>query len=343
MVAAGGWTGRPNAVQIRRSRVRVRRALKRLGPVVADTADPLGTLLDTRARRLLDQRAGETPALAHSIERSLRRPQVRGVLLSFDSPPDARTVLAAARAAGRPSLVVQHGFWAEPNDPDKTEADVAAVWSERVRDELAPRRRGPIVVTGNPGVEHLRPHRRMRTDCTLVMPEYPSRVSLWVDVRVTMRFFEVVLEGLRQTRAGSVALLRPHPADHDLHAYEGLAARFPELQLEIDAVSPIDDLIARCDLCLSGVSTATLQAGMAGLPVVFVNVARVRRPWPFDGASNSLPMATDTNELVGEIPRALGRRGKLPSPIMSEALGVRPGAQDRVVVTLRDLVDGRLA
>jgi len=338
--ATGGWVGRPNALQSRRSRGRVLRALDAMEPVGSDDDSPLGTLLDRRARRLLEQRAGNTPALAEGLERALRRRRVRAVRLAFDSPPDVRTVLTASRAAHRPSLVVQHGYLAESNDPDKAEADLAAVWSEGDRELLGRRRAGPITVTGNPGVDGLARLTVEPRDRTLILPAYMSRVSLRLDPRVTARFLEVALEGLSRARPGTAALLRPHPADLDLEAHEGLAQRFPELEVEIDSSSSIYEVISRCDLCLSGVSTAALQAGIAGLPVIFLDVSTDSQRWPFNGGPDAFFTAADTERLTAQIPEALARRGQTAPEALDQALGVRHDAQDRVVAALRELVEG---
>ena len=166
----GGWVGRPNAVQAKRSRAQVLEALHALSEPVAASDDPLGALLDRRARRLIEQRAAGTPAQVRSLTRALRRPRAKAALVAFDSPPDGRVIVSACRAARRPSMVVQHGFYAESNDPDKTEADLAAVSSEADRELLASRRRGPVEVTGNPGVDGISPGVTGDEGRTLVLP-----------------------------------------------------------------------------------------------------------------------------------------------------------------------------
>ena len=83
---------------------------------------------------------------------------------------------------------MQHGFYAEPNDPDKAEADLAAVWSERDRATLATRRRGPIVVTGNPGTDGISPGRvEAPRGRTLILTDYPSRRRSGRHVRIDRR------------------------------------------------------------------------------------------------------------------------------------------------------------
>lgn len=339
----GGWVGRPNALQTRRSRAGVLEALGGMAEPVSTGEDPLGALLDRRARRLVEQRATGTPAQVRSLTRALRRPRAKAALVAFDSPPDGRVILAACRAARRPSLVVQHGFYAESNDPDKTEADLAAVWSDDDRELLGSHRQGPIEVTGNPGADELSSAVTEAKDRTLVLPIYTSRLSLRLDPRVTERFLLIALEALSNTRPGTTVLLRPHPADHDLPAYGQLASRFPELRVEIDASAPIYDVIARCDLCLSGVSTAALQAGIRGLPVIFLDDSAGPHRWPFDGGPQGFATAASAEELAERVPEALARRGERAPAALGDALGMRGDAQERVVAALRGLVEGPAA
>jgi hypothetical protein len=336
-VARGGWSGRPNALQVARSTRSVHRLVRAPATSTGAVAD-VEELLAVRSHRVLEQRAGATPALVRSIARALGAPSVRGVVLPFDSPPFARMVLSACRVAQLPSVVVQHGFYAEPNDPDKAEADLATVWSERDRAALTKRRRGPIVVTGNPAADHVQPSKvEAPRDRTLILTDLTSRLSMWPSLRMTAEQLEMTLEAVKRTRPGTSVLLRPHPGDWDLASYEQFGDRFAELDIEADHTTSIDQVIARCDLCLSGVSTATLQAAMAGLPVIFVNPGGARRPWPFDGGNEAFEMATDVAELVGAIPEALARRGELPAEPLLEAFGVTKDATGRIIDEVRDL------
>jgi hypothetical protein len=335
MLRAGGWTAHPNALQTRRSARRVANAVQaaRRDPLPSD--DPLGALLDARALRLIEQRAKATLAEIHSLERSLASERVRGVLLSWDSPPLGRTVLAAARRAGKPVVLIEHGFWAEPNNPDKTLSDAAGVWSQAVRRELAPRALGRVVVTGNPGISARLPESPRGRDCTVILPEYVSVLSNRVPARIVPAFVEASLQVLQSTRPGSVALVRPHPADHDPDGYEVFAAQFPGLRLEVDFTSPIDAVLARADLCIGGVSTALLQAALTGVPIVFFNVARVAWPWPFDGFG-AIPTAETAEELASLVSDALAGRGQPARQVVEDALGILPDAPERVLALLRE-------
>ena len=335
VLRAGGWVGRPNVLQIRRSARRLAAGLQAARREPRGSDDPLDALLDVRALRLIEQRASATLADVRSVERSLRRKRVRGVLLSWDSPPAARTVLAAARRAGKPAVLIEHGFWAEPIDPDKTASDAAGVWSETVRRELAPRAQGRVVVTGNPGVTAWGADAPRGRDCTVIMPEYASRMSTWVPARVVPDLLEAALEALERVRPGTLALVRPHPADYDPDGYAALAERFPALRVEVDVASPIDAVVERADLCIGGVSTAMLQAARVGVPIIFLNVARVARPWPFDG-SGAIATAETADELAPLVTDAVAGRGQPERQVIEEALGIRADAPERVLALLQE-------
>jgi len=160
---------------------------------------------------------------------------------------------------------------------------------------------------------------------------------MWPSLRMTAEQLEMALEAVSRTRPGTSVLLRPHPGDWDVASYKLFADRFPELDIETDQGSPIDQVIARCDLCLSGVSTATLQAAMAGLPVIFINPGGAHRPWPFDGGADAFDAATDISELVAAIPAALARRGESPPEMLVEAFGITQNATARIVEAAREL------
>jgi hypothetical protein len=335
----GGWTGAPNALQARRSRRALGRALDaaRRQPAPGDALD---RLLDTRALRLLEDRAPSTVAQVRSARRALARPEVGGVLLGWDTPPHARSVIVAARQTDKPVILVQHGLANEPDSEDMLASDVVGVWSQRVVDELASRTDARIEVTGNPGHAPLPASARKRAEgCTVILPEYESRLSLRIVPGTPRRCVETALEAVQAARPGTVALVRPHPSDHDPEAFRELGARFPELRIEVDTKSPIQDVIARGDLCIAGPSTATLQSAIAGLPTIFLNMVDATRAWPFDD-SGVFPTVTTAEELTAEIPRALAGEGQPPRAAIEDALGEVPDAIDRVLALLRSAFTG---
>jgi ADP-heptose:LPS heptosyltransferase len=169
----------------------------------------------------------------------------------------------------------------------------------------------------------------------MILPEYSSRLSARIPERATLRSAEIALTALQEARPGTLALVRPHPADPDLHSYRALGARFDRLRVEVDGTSPIECVIAGADLCIGTVSTATLQAAAAGVPIVFLDVATAPAPWPFDH-SGALPRATDAEGLAAAIPPVLAGEGQPTAGTIAEALGMVPDAEERVLALLRE-------
>jgi hypothetical protein len=321
----GGWIGSPGPFRRARSEQLVRDRLARLE---APAGDALDRLVDWRARKLLADRAHITPALVDRQRRAFARGRIRLLVVPFDSIAPVRTVLVAAREHGVPSLLVQHGFAPEPDDPDMRESDHVAVWHER---QAARVERGgrPATVTGNPGAPAGRASRRPTASPgrTVLLVQPPSPFSVRWDARISRRSVETGLAGLAAARPGSTVVLRPHPQDPDPEAH---ATAAPGLQVMVDRATPIHELLASCDLCIGGVSTATLQAGALGVPVVFLDLTGMPTAWPFDGTSE-VPMARDAGELVDQVRRAVAAPDVLGGDALAEALGVADGVVGRLV------------
>jgi hypothetical protein len=338
----GGWVGHPNAIDRRRSQRQLAAALITARDAPQPT-DPLSRFLDARAITMLEQRAGDTVAIVTRMGRAFRSRSVKLAVLPFDSPPAARFIVQAAREAGIPTLVVQHGFIGEPRDPDKTLATASAVWSDADAIALRDRARGTIVRTGNPGLadtaELLRdPPAPRASGHTIVLVEYSSRLSTRIDDRVSMRHVSAALHALAAARPGTTVTIRPHPAEHEPEIFGAAASRYPELEVRVDTGSSIDELLATGDLVVGAVSTATLQAAAAGVPVIFLNVSGSEAPWPFDG-STEVPSASSAQELTDEIPRVLSSEGVPGRRDLLEALGVDAVAVDNVIALIRTLAE----
>jgi hypothetical protein len=286
----------------------------------------------------LERLALDTLAHVRHLRRALVGKRILVGLLPFDSTEQARMLLPALRDAGARTLLVQHGFSARLGDPDMLLADHLALWSEGDR-SLAPNRDpATITVTGNPGVIHLAdaaPQGSKSCGRSIVLVDYPGRLSARVGARVSMTHLAVALEALGAARPGTTAVVRPHPGDPDPSSYLALVARHPELRVEIDARTPIDSLLAGADLCIGALSTATLQACGLGVPTVFLDVSGIVRPWPFHGGS--LPMATDAPELVEAIASVLYSSAAAGRDEALEALGVRRDAIECVIDLIVDL------
>jgi hypothetical protein len=330
----GGWLGHPGAIARRRAEARAARVIAAARQELAK-GDDFDEQLDRWALGVLGDRAASTLAASQHTRRALGGGAVRSLLVPFDGTPDAALLVDEARRARIPSVLVQHGFDARMGAPDKARADVVALWSDEDRSGVPAEARGRIVVTGNPGAEHLigRDRRAPRRDRTLVLVDYPSRMSALISERVGQRHVAVALEGLARARPGTTAIVRPHPSEQHAGAYLRAPAG---LRVELDMDTQIEAALGQVDLCIGAMSTATLQAAALGVPVVYLEVAGHRRPWPLDGSV--LPTARDAEGLAQAVSDTVADPEVAGQASLIEALGVHQGATAAVCALLDELV-----
>lgn len=322
--ARGGWSGFPTSKARGRSAQRLSAALDAIA-------------VDSPRERyivsVLRRQGGDTLAIAERWRRIVAEERLRLVVVPFDSPQESRMLLEAAHAAGVDSLLVQHGFDARLNNPDKSVAHHAALWSERDRTDIAARSSASLHVTGNPGGAHLTGKVTAHPGAggpAVVLVEYPSRLSAAIDARIAMRHVDAALEALECELPGVDVIVRPHPSDPAPGTYLALAAG-RALRVSVDTASPIEVLMARASLCVGALSTATLQAAALGVPTIFVDLTEASRPWPFDGAPDGLAVT------AAPLEEGLAARATPAPEAAREALGVRPDAVRRVTDLIRSL------
>jgi hypothetical protein len=331
VAASGGWMGVAGERLCAASRKKVRAAIREVGASGMD--DPLCAAIDAHALGTLSRIAGETLAHVWHARRALAGGNVRLGMIPFDCQARARTLLVAMGAAGVPSLLVQHGFLErEGGPPEMTLADHLAIWSER--DPPVPPDRGPytVAVTGNPGAAHLADRRSVRSAFrgrSIVLVDYPGRMSSRVDSRVSMRHVLTALNALAAVRPGTHAVIRPHPSDRYPDAYLRLAPAQGALKVEVDAETAIEPLLTSGDLCIGSLSTATLQACALGVPTVVLDITGIERAWPF--CMGALPVGARADELSDAVAAALVSREIAGRDAALDALGVRSDATERVV------------
>jgi hypothetical protein len=331
-LARGGWMGYPSAVARARSRRMTRDLLDRTRAEGAGLDDAL----HERAGGILREQATGSVAQGLHARAAFSRRAPRLVLVPFDSPAFPRVLLAEAHAAGASSLLVQHGFHLEPNDPDGSFAHHAAIWSEHDR---ARPLGGEAHVTGNPGAAHFGagPPAGSARRRTIVLLEYTPRLSALRDDRFPLRHLQAALEGVAEARPDTEVVIRPHPSDPDPMLYPTLVPPPARLAATIDRTTPIEELFASADLCVGALSTASLQAAAVGLPVCVLNVSGAPGPWPLAGGDDGLPGATSAAELAERIPALLERGAGPYREAALEALGARANAAENVARLVRDL------
>jgi len=335
----GGWMGHAGTRSRQVARGLVEQAV-RFAAADRPDGDAIDAALDGWALQFVAEHAPSPVTAARWARRAFARGSVRAVVVPFDRPATVAALVVEARAAGIPSLLVQHGFDQGLGVPDKTHVDVAALWSERDRSILRDVSSARPVVTGNPGAEHLASPgaRAPRRDRTLLLVDYQSRLSASVPERVSQLHLTTALEAVAAARPGTTAVIRPHPAS--LGA-ETTVPRPAGIAIEVDATTPIETLSAGVDACVGAMSTATLQAGACGVPVVYLDVAGLERPWPFDGSA--VPVARDASQLADELAAAVERPEVTGQADLLEALGARRGGTAAVTELVAELAAGRPA
>ncbi len=301
----GGWVGVPGRVRRRRSAAKVAAALRDAVAMPADE-EPAAQLGHDRAIELLQRRAPDTLALVDRYARALAAGRIEVVAVPFDSLASVRVLIGASRAAGVPSLLIQHGYAPEPYDPDKGQADHTAAWAERDAREVRDRHGREATVTGNPAAPAAVSPPRATGDATLALVQSPTVFSARWDARVSERFVSRVVE---HASPESELVLRPHPLEPSPESFLSLVP--DAVRARVDVTTPLGELLESCDHCIGGVSTATLQAGVAGLRTTFLNATG------------------------GELPEPFEHEGELAQEALAEALGVTGDATGRVL----DLID----
>ena len=295
--ASGGWMGRPGPLELRRAHGELRTMITRLSDtsLILDGVE-LGALLDSGSLALARLRGALDLATAAHWRRALGRGRARVVVVPFDHDPVARLLVHLANEAGVPTVVFQHGAYVIPTElSDMTVAEHAALWTP----ETAP----PVSWSREPWLigypfAHDPPGTRQWSGGghprVAVLSQPCDRGRMLNDERDVMRHYATAVAAVAEALADAQIVLRPHPAD-DLRPALAVAGR--SRRVEIDVSSDLLTLLAGCDLCIGGPSTATLQSALVGTPAVVLNVTASEWRWPLGGAT-TVPIARSHTELV---------------------------------------------
>lgn len=243
-----------------------------LGPIVRQWI--AGRLAATGARltRLADQ-----------VARHFSRVMPAAVVLDEDATPLARIAVAAARRVGARSWVVQHGAPCVRFGFAPLEADRVCVWGESsarqlVRWGVPPHR---IERTGSPWHEVLskaltpapsptsgRGERRVLL-LTTVPPrdDRPEPVSLHLTRSAYAAMVRMAFAAVARV-PGTQLTVRLHPRAAGDAAVESAAAEFRQLHARVVRGGSLARCLAGCDCVLNCVSSAGIDAMLAGMPVI---------------------------------------------------------------------------
>ena len=273
--------------------------------------EPAAQLGHERALELLQRRAPDTLALVDRYARALATGRIEVVAVPFDSLSSVRVLISASRAAGVPSLLIQHGYAPEPNDPDKGQADHTAAWAERDAREVRERHGREATVTGNPAA----PASVVAAQARGRRPD--ARAGAEPD-RVLRALGRAGQRALRPRRCGrgarparqSDVVLRPHPLEPSPDAFLRLVPEARSLR-RVDVTTPLGELLAECDSCSAASPPPRCRRGWRACHTTFLDVTG------------------------GELPEPFRHEGELAQEELAEALGVTGDATRRVL----DLID----
>jgi hypothetical protein len=199
------------------------------------------------------------------------------LVLDEDATPMARAAVAAARAVGATSWVVQHGapicrFGFAP-----LAADRILVWGRSSRGQLTrwgvPAERIDVVGSPRHGGGKPRPRRRVWPPRVLLLTTTPPRDDRpdAVALRLTRRTYA---DMLRTALAGVSAIpgveliVKLHPRAPDDATARAVLAEFPSLPCRVVTSGPVQPWLGHVGCVLSCVSSAGIEATLAGVPVI---------------------------------------------------------------------------
>lgn len=235
-------------------------------------------------RRLGESQTRQWRRVAEHLD-SLRPSRI---VLDEDATPLARIVVAQAARLGIPTIVIQHGVCCVRFGFAPLAADVFCAWDEGTRRQL--RAWGVaedrIIVTG-PTRDQLGMRRAIRTrrssELSCASDDRPQRVVLLatmpprddrpdaIEFHLTTRTYAAMLHAAcaavsELPNAELIVKLHPRAVTDSLAART--LTQFPHLRHQVVTKVPLADALATADCVLSCVSSAGIDAAVAGLPVV---------------------------------------------------------------------------
>lgn len=243
-----------------------------LRPVVAEW------LAQRLAQRRQDQRRWEARIAAHFQK---IRPHL--LVMEEDATPMKRIALAMARRCDAQSFVVQHGAPVARFGFAPLAADGFFAWGLSTREQLErweiPAER--IFVTGSPS--HDRLHESLHSLSQRGSPGGSPRILLLatvpprdhrpdvIEMNLNSRTYAEMIEAAFaavQSLPGATLIIKPHPRTKDDPIIQAAKARHPNLRVETARRPSLVESLRGVDCVLSCLSSAGIEATLAGIPVV---------------------------------------------------------------------------
>ena len=273
---------------------------------------------------LLRRAIGRLHKWSHDVsafETSLRAVgNVRAVLLMGELYPFAMPVIAAAQNLGIATIGAQHGtifpmhlMYAPP--PGQIEAaptpDCFAAYGEFVKATLCEIGAFPqdrVAVVGSPRFDHLV---RDAVDSAsardlLGLPRDKHIILLATQIYPWFKLAARALFEAVRERGDVVVCVKMHPHDRTLDEYRCLAAEVGAADVRFYS-ERFAELLAACDVLVSGSSTATLEAILLGRRTICINFSTEPDRYPYVAEGGSLG-ATNAAGLRAAVAAALDPR-----------------------------------
>ena len=325
-----------------------------------DLRDLVADWLSTRlVSRRQDQRRWQAQIEGH-FERI--RPEL--LVMDEDATPMKRIALATVRRYGGKSYVVQHGAPVARFGFAPLAADGIFVWGRSTREQLqrwdVPAER--VFITGSPSHDSLyealrkRPRQKARPDApprilllATVPPrdERPDLIEMNMNSRTYGEMIEAAFAAVEAV-PGATLVVKPHPRAQDDSAVRHAASRHSGLAVEQIESGSLVAALQGVDCVLSCLSSAGIEATLAGLPVIQLVPRGAGQILPHDrwGLVGSASNARDLLPLIRKALQARGNSRRAPfgdvfanAAFWGRASANVPDAATRIAEILLDQVD----
>jgi glycosyltransferase involved in cell wall biosynthesis len=273
-----------------------------------------------------------------------------------------RAALAAARAAGIPTLAIQHGilyptyysYLHEPDEGDCPRPDRTAVFGEAARRFLVEKGGYPpasLAVTGSPKFDELMSaaagwdRDALRRELGVASGERLILVaSRFRGIRRTHQSIGSAFASLLHASAalGAAVLVKPHPAEAPTSYQEVIRATGIAGARVLPASSDLLRLLHACDLLVTVESLSAVEALVLGRPVVILNMPTNLRDMVEAGVAVGVPAGGDPLPALRallEDPATRARLSEARARYLDDvAKGVDGLATQRIVALLRETI-----
>jgi len=293
----------------------------------------LRPLVSDWLKRRLASRRHDQRRWQSQIERHFQRIKPDFLVMDEDATPMKRIALAVARRNGGKSYVVQHGAPVARFGFAPLAADGFFAWGRSTREQLQawdiPA--GRIHITGSPAHDSLyetlqKTHRKPRKPIAsprilllaTVTPrdERPDVIEMNMNSRTYGEMIEAAFAAV-ESIPDATLVIKPHPRSRDDSVIRDASSRHTKVKTEQSRAGSLEASLRGIDCVLSCLSSAGIEATLAGLPVIQLVPRGAGRVLPFDrwGLVGS---ASNAQELLPLVQKAFKMRGRVKNAVFGD-------------------------